>query len=171
MNKKGFTIVEVVIAFSILAVLVLALIEFTVNYRGKVRDEELRTELIDYKNTITKIIYDDIILGGINRMEKCPNEEDNNITCVNFFDKNNVAHPLLLVTVNSNSNSLKKGLYLNYDGNYYMLPDSEPSSNGEKACEFITAFVLKKYQSVYNMKISYKHANFNDTYDISITVN
>lgn len=171
MNKKGFTIVEVVIAFSILTVLVLALINFTVNYRGKVRDEELRTELIDYKNTITKIIYDDIILGGVTRVEKCPSEEDDNITCVNFFDKNNVARPLLLVTVNSEANNLKKGLYLSYNGSYYLLPDSEPLTSGEKPCEFITAFVLRKYENIYNMKISYKHANFDEVYAISITIN
>ena len=121
MNKKGFTVVEVVIAFSMLAVLVVSLIRFTVTYRDKVREEESRTEINDFKNTITKIIYDDIIMGGVKRIEKlsvCPDNTSENISCVNLIDWENRVYPLVLVNLNRSpeDSTLKNGMYLKYNG-------------------------------------------------------
>ena len=39
MNKKGFTLVEVVVSFSIISVVLASVITFTIIYRDKVREE------------------------------------------------------------------------------------------------------------------------------------
>lgn len=176
MNKKGFTVVEVVIAFSLLAVLVVALIRFTVTYRDKVREEESRTAITDFKNTITKIIYDDIIMGGVKKIEKlngCPTNTTENMACVNFIDWEDKVYPLVLVNINRNpeDDSLKNGLYLKYNDIYYMLPESKMNNQGERPCEFVSDFIVNKYENVYNLKISFIHHILDEIFDISITTN
>lgn len=171
MNNKGFTIVEVLIAFILLAAILLSLISFSVTYRDKVREEEVRTQLNDYKNMLTKIIYDDIILQNITSISKCDGQVDGNITCVNFTNSKGDSYKLEMLSLSENTANLKKGMYLNYNGVNYMLPDSDLNKTDEKMCAFYDAFELTNYEDIYALKISYKHYSMDDVYVISLVVN
>ena len=54
MNKKGFTTVELIVLFILVIILLGSLIGCTVTYRVIMKKEEIRSQLIDFKNTITK---------------------------------------------------------------------------------------------------------------------
>jgi len=173
MNNKGFTIIEIIISFSILTVILLSLITFTITYRDKVREEEMAMMLLDYKNTMTKLLYDDIIDGKYKAIEKCSGQGDTNITCVNFIDRKNVPHPLRINTVTTATADLKTGMYLNYEGINYLLPDSDiyNSKEGLRMCAF-DSFVLTKYNNViYNLRLSYHHRSLDLNYEIMLTIN
>ena len=169
MNNKGFTIVEVVIAFSILGVMLVSMFGFVVYFRDKVRNEEVRTQLMDFKNTITKVVYDDIVGDKIVKIEACLGIQK----CVKFTDPINASteHLLQVVTVDTSTDIQKKGLYLNYDGIMYMLPDSDLKDVNGYMCNF-EDFELKSYDnSIYDLKITFKHYGINETYTIHLMVN
>ena len=167
MNKKGFTVVEVVIAFSILGVVLISLFEFVTFFRDKTRNEEIRTQLIDFKNTITKVIYDDIISNKIVKIEYC----DGIAKCVNLKDHDNEIHVLKVVEDPVIEEDKKKGLFLNYDETMYMLPDSDLRDTNGYMCSF-DDFVLQSYNDeIYNLKITFMHHSLNESFTINLTVN
>ena len=163
MNKEGFTLVEVVIAFSILALILASIIGFTVYYRDRIRDEQTRTQLLDFKSMITKIIYDDIIDKKVDRIEICAGTSESNISCVNFVDKNNNKYRLEIVNVTSGNN---KGIYLSYRGVKYLVPDSDLSEDGEYMCNIDDGFILESSNDIYKLKINYTHYALKETFSI-----
>ena len=165
MNKKGFTIVEVVIAFSILGVVLISLFGFVSFYRDKVRNEQIKTQLIDFKNTITKVVYDDIIGDKIISMEYCDGIEK----CVIFKDPDNNQHIIEVKEVTT-TGAEKKGLYINYDGTMYMLPDSDLKDTKGYMCSF-EDFVLQSYDDkIYSLTITFVHRSLNEKYSINLTI-
>ena len=172
MNKKGFTTIELVVSFAMIAIILASLLSFTIYYRDKVKNEEIRSQLLDFKNTITKVVYDDIISGKIVKAEYCAGST----SCINLIGKNNEVHVLKIITDLSNSN---RGIYLNYDGTDYMLPDSDiyqSKSNADTkteelfACSF-NAFELSNYNNlIYNIKIKYRHYLLDEEYEILLTI-
>ena len=165
MNEKGFTIVEVVISFVLLAAILAALFGFVITYRDNIRNEEIRTQLLDYKNTITKIIYDEIVRGNYVKIENCDGKDN----CVNFIDTNNEMHVLEKVEVLENSQTLTRGLYLNHDGKYYLLPDSDLKDENGYKCSFDN-FSLHHYNNLYSLKIPFTHSGLNDKYEIMLVI-
>ena len=55
MNKKGFTTIELIVSFIMVVIILASLVGFTVNYRDRVKQEEVKSQLYDFKNSITKI--------------------------------------------------------------------------------------------------------------------
>ncbi len=167
MNKKGFTVVEVVIAFSMLGVVLISLFGFVTFYRDKTRSEEIRTQLLDFKNTITKVIYDDIVGDKIVKIEYC----DGIAKCVNFKDPSNETHVLMVVEDPIIEGIKKKGLYLNYDETMYMLPDSDLRDTNGYMC-FFDEFTLQNYNDeIYSLKITFMHHSLNESFTINLTIN
>ena len=61
MNKKAFTTVEMILTILLVVVIMATITSVTLVYRDKSEYEESVTEIENYKNTLTKIIYDDIL--------------------------------------------------------------------------------------------------------------
>ncbi len=142
-----------------------SLIGFTVTYRDKIGVEEVKTQLIDYKNTITKMVYDDIISGKLTSITTCVGMDN----CVNFMDIDGNSHPFMLMEVASDEEN--NGSYISYDGVKYLLPDSELNNVVEKACSF-TSFDLQTYNNrIYDLKVTYKHYLIEDEYEINLMIN
>lgn len=166
MNKKGFTVVEVVISFSMLAVILVALFTFVVDYRDKMKNEESRTQLYDFKNTVTKVIYDDIIEGKYKSIEYCIGIEQ----CVYFKDTDDNNHILKVLKVDNSNDVLKRGLYINYDDVNYFLPDSDIQDETGYMCSF-DEFYLDSYNDIYSLKIPISHYGLGEKVEIMITLN
>ena len=166
LNKKGFTIAEVIVSFSMISIILTSIVAFAVNYRDKLKNEEVVSQLMDYKYQVTKAIYDDMIKKKYIRIEKCVG----NSSCVNFIDVLSNVHTLRVEEVPAHS-SIHKGVYLSYDGVKYMLPDSDITEGNQYLANFDGRFTLTKYlDKIYTLKISYTHYGLNKTYDINITL-
>ena len=170
LNKKGFTIAEVIVSFVLISIILASLIGAMIYYRDKVKDEEVRTQLWDFKNTITKVIYDDIIDKNIVGVENCATgvEQNNSRRCVNLVDKENRAYNLTIEEVNSGSN---QGVYLVYSGIKYRLPDSDLGTGNDRICDFVSGINVNIYDNkIYKIKISFHHKGLDIYHDILVVI-
>ena len=172
MNKKGFTIAEVIVSFTLVSIILASMVGSTIYYRDKVKQEEVVTQLIDFKNTITKIIYDDVLMHNerkISNIERCIGTPN----CVNFVVDEGTVHTL---KIQYNPANQKRGAYLSYDNKLYMLPDSDLGSGDERSCDFVGGFDIEHYEdtntgvALYTVKTTFKHKDLDKQYDIMITI-
>ena len=170
LNKKGFTIAEVLVSFTLITVILLSIIGSTVFYRDKLKAEEVKSQLIDFKNGITKIIYDDIIKDKARKVETCLGEAN----CVNIVNGDGSIHNLRIYEVPVTSSGEKRGSYLMYDGVKYFLPDSDlaglDGDNTVRVCDFTNGIRFSFYNDMYTIKISFSHKDFDIHKDILLTV-
>ena len=173
LNKKGFTISEVIISFTMLTIILASVMTTAIFYRNKVKDEEVITKLVDFKNTITKVIYDDILSKDTRKIvsvERCIGTAN----CVNFTDVENNFHTLKIIEIPEATDNNVRGVYLSYDNTKYMLPDSDLGVASERACDFVNGFIVNDYEEdnihLYTVKTSFKHKDFDQQYDIIFTV-
>ena len=173
LNKKGFTIAEVIVSFTMLTIILASVMTSTIFYRDKVKEEQIITKLVDFKNTITKVIYDDI-LSSDNRkivsVERCIGTAN----CINFLDTENNSHTLKIIEITTTNSENVKGVYLSYDDTKYMLPDSDIGTGEERVCDFIGGFNIDDYAEnnlhLYTVKASFKHKDLDRKYDIMLTI-
>lgn len=64
LNNKGLTAIEVLVCFSIVAVIVMSMFKVINNQKDKQTIESYKNSVITYKNSVTKTIEEDIRLGG-----------------------------------------------------------------------------------------------------------
>ena len=162
LNNKGFTIAEVLVSFSLITIILASIISATVFYRDKLKSEEVISQLMDFKYTITKMIYDDIIdeSKGINRVERCIGTAN----CINFVSDINTytTYTLKIIDNPKTQNGLTKGVYLSYgtalNNTLYMLPDSDLGAGEDRVCDFIGGFeTYETGTGLYKVKFGFKH--------------
>ena len=61
LNNKGLTAIEILLCFVLVSIIVISMMSVVTNYKDKEEIESTKNNIITYKNTITKVIYDDII--------------------------------------------------------------------------------------------------------------
>ena len=59
LNNKGMSAVEVLITFTLVAVISVSLLNVVMTYKDREETESYKQEIITYKNNITKMIEDD----------------------------------------------------------------------------------------------------------------
>ena len=171
LNNKGFTIAEVLVSFGLITVILLSIVGSTVFYRDKLKDEEIKSELVDFKSNITKIVYDDILSGRINHVETCLEVSN----CLSLTGEDGSIHTLRIVEVATSTENQKRGAYLSYDGDKYFLPDSDisevdDSGNIIRECDFINGLRYSYYNDIYTIKITYEHQAYDQKYEIMFTI-
>jgi len=118
-NRKGFTIVELILSFALISVIVIGMLTIVINYRSMVKISNRKIELVQYKNTVTKQIQDDITSYGVEDVSYCKDASGNNIvTCVTFTFQNNTTKNLLF------SNSNVKNRYIQYGGEKFPIQEA-----------------------------------------------
>lgn len=116
MNIKGFTTVEMVLTMVLVVVIMSTITTVTLVYRDKSDYEEILANTINYKNTVTKIIYDDIL------------DETNPVTAITYNETSNqytfqrVTDSINLSVIESNSSPNK--VAIKYNDVEYIVPDS-----------------------------------------------
>lgn len=98
-NNKGFTLIEFVLSFTIAMFIVLGMYSLTVNYREKTQLEETKRDLLEFKNDITKTIYEDIQDRGLKSVDSCTDDLGNVIDkCIKLTFKNDASKRLRIIT-------------------------------------------------------------------------
>ena len=168
LNKKGFTIAEVIVSFGLMSIILASMIATTMYYRDKVKEEEVISQLWDFKTSITKIIYDDIIESELKKVDTCVGVPN----CVRFSNADNsINHTLKIVEYNETTQTTKRGVYLYYNNVKYMLPDSDLGVGYDRICDFVGGINLDAYENrLYKVKLSYRHKDMNKHYDILFVV-
>ena len=167
LNNKGFTISEVLVSFTLITAILLSIIGATVFYRDKLKMELVKSQIVDFKNTITKVVYDDIIAKRVIRAEPCIGERN----CLNLIGKDNSVHNLRIVEDPGGV----RGVFVVYDSNRYMLPDSDiaeadKDGNIVRLCNITNGMRFIYYESLYTVKMNIEHTGYDLKYDIILTM-
>ena len=111
LNKKGFTVVELIMSFAFVSVLTASLLAVVINYKEKEQDLSIKTELLSFKSKVTIDIQSDIQKKVLDYMEHCVDESNNRINrCVRIHFKNGETKVLQV------KEEIKEDYILNEDG-------------------------------------------------------
>ena len=179
LNKKGFTIAEVLVSFSLISIILASIMSATLFYRDRLKQEEVVSQLNDFKNSITKAVYDDIIYNKIVKVETCVGISN----CVNFIDDQGNSHVMKIVEFSGDEVN-GSGVYLYYNNIKYLLPDSDLKNEykrklednteitvRERVCDFIGGIEIDAYNNkIYKVTASYKHKDIDLQYDFLFVV-
>ena len=143
MNKKAFTTVEMILTILLVVVIMATITSVTLVYRDKAEYEESVTEIENYKNTLTKIIYDDIL------------DETNPVTGIiengNTYTLVRATNPITLEIINDPSNN-KIGI--KYDSVNYLVPGCD------KGLVSFEGVDLTNTNGIYNMNINFSSRKY-----------
>lgn len=143
MNKKAFTTVEMILTILLVVVIMATITSVTLVYRDKSEYEESVTEIENYKNTLTKIIYDDIL------------DETNPVTSIiengNTYTLVRATNPITLEIINDPSNN-KIGI--KYDSVNYLVPGCD------KGLVSFEGVDLTNTSGIYNMNINFSSQKY-----------
>lgn len=153
MNKKAFTTVEMILTILLVVVIMATITSVTLVYRDKSEYEESVTEIENYKNTLTKIIYDDIL------------DETNPVTGIiengNTYTLVRATNPITLEIINDLSNN-KIGI--KYDSVNYLVPGCD------KGLVSFEGVDLTNTNGIYNMNINFSSHKYEKILTIHFVV-
>lgn len=153
MNKKAFTTVEMILTILLVVVIMATITSVTLVYRDKSEYEESVTEIENYKNTLTKIIYDDIL------------DETNPVTSIiengNTYTLVRATNPITLEIINDPSNN-KIGI--KYDSVNYLVPGCD------KGLVSFEGVDLTNTSGIYNMNINFSSRKYEKILTIHFVV-
>ena len=61
LNKKGFTVLEVVISFTFVVVILTSMFVVVINYQNETEKEKIKSSILVFRDSMLEIIYNDII--------------------------------------------------------------------------------------------------------------
>ena len=76
-NKKGFTVVELIVSFAFVSLLAVSLFQAVLNYRDKEDEAHIETQLIEFKNKMTLLIQKDIETKLLKEISYCRDGSNN----------------------------------------------------------------------------------------------
>ena len=163
MNKKGFTTVELILTMSIVIVIMSTITSVTYTYRDRSKHEEVITEVKNYKNSVTKIIYDDILDVGITGNGKVTKIEKVNNTSYNLVATTNGNVKKYNLTILTSPTEVG----INYNGTKYIIPGSSSSLVSYVGCELKPS---TGESDLYVLDIYFSHKNLDDQIRIHLVV-
>ncbi len=157
MNKKGFTTVELLLTMVLVVIIMATITDVTYVYRDRSNYEELLTEMTNYKNNVTKIIYDDILSAADRnaRVTSMKRIDDNNYRLVTSTKE----YPLVI-----HSQDYQVGI--TYDSVDYIVPGSEDG--------FVTIEDINYHEdtvnNLYSLEIVFRHRNLDELFKIKFAI-
>ena len=144
-NNKGFTLVEMLVSFTLSMVLIVILFQLIINLKELYVASGIKTELLNKQYLITNKIYTDLNEKKVTKIENC---EDSPV-CVEFtFTDGNTKK----IEVDKTTKTLK------YDGYIIKLKnDSEIKTIN------INTTDSESNKNIFNVNIEIKNNQFNNT--------
>ncbi len=87
-NNKGFSIIELIVSFSICIIVVVVLFQIVVVLKEVYEKSSVKTVLLNKQNIIVNLIYEDILDKGLNSVASCGDY------CITFKFTNNTSKNL-----------------------------------------------------------------------------
>lgn len=175
LDNKGFTVIELILSFTLVMFLALGMFALVNNYRNRQQKETLKKELLSFQNTLTQDIYQDILERKVDNIKYCKDSNGIDIKqCVNikFLDgeeKQLKVEEKEEKTVEDGTSFTYETFNIIYGGVKYKNP--EP-----KFAKVMNEYILTKtvdtdnleYGVIYKIKIRIEHQDIDDEYIIDI---
>lgn len=177
MNNKGVTVIEILVSFILISILVIGMMNVVYLYRGKINTSNYRKQLITYKNTLTKDIYNDILKKKVYDVKRC---EDDERRCIEFtfgLTEDSFVTKRLEIS-KSSTDEEKRNKYISYGGQIYKIYEELPSYlsnlNKYEALKFTNDSILFTIDNlgtdvVYHVHIPINHVDMIDDFGIHLT--
>lgn len=78
LNNKAMTLIEILVCFTLVGIISTMMLSTVMNYRTRQEMESVSLEVIKYKNTITKMVQDDIAKKHLKSVGKIETSENSN---------------------------------------------------------------------------------------------
>jgi len=174
LNKKGFTVVELVLSFSLVMILAVSMFAVINNYRIKQKKESVKRELVTYINKITKDIYDDIYTYKVKEMSYCGvlGAISNNCVQITFMDdsvkKLKIEKEKVTEYIGSTPISVDSFSII-YDGVRYRNPSPKFASIiNDYLLTYVDTSDISYNSTIYRIKIRIGHQDLEEEQKIDI---
>lgn len=125
LNNKGITTIEVLISFVLIAIIANSLYSTISAYNDRRIIENYKSEVLTYKNTVTKIIQDDFIKIGLSSVNYNKTYKDySTIYQIDCSLKDGTARRLIITQKYTKSDTHPNGDPNN--GDYFMIEYGQP---------------------------------------------
>ena len=84
LNNKGFTVVEITLSFLFVFTVAFGMYGLIVNYRDRLNEESIKSQLLDYTNQVTLAIQNDITEKVLKKIDYCKVDDNTIYTCLNL---------------------------------------------------------------------------------------
>ena len=163
MNNKGFTTVELILTMVLVITIMFSITSVTYVYRDRSKYEEVISEINDYKNTITKIIYDDI-LDNSNKVIGLEKVNDKT-----FILKRRTTPDINLEIIDRNNDTHEVGI--KYNDIEYLIPGSANSLvTFEEARMYPNDYTDEESTDLYSLDIIFSHKNIEEPFKIHFVI-
>lgn len=170
MNNKGVTVVEILVSFVLISIIVVGMMNVVYLYRGKISTSNYRKQLITYKNTLTRDIYDDILTKKVKNVVRL---SDRSIQIV--FSDDSTKN---LEVSDTSTEAGIKNKYISYGGQIYKIYEELPSEVTDlkkyESLKFTTNSVILTEDNlgtdvVYHVDIGINHIDMPDDFGLHLT--
>ncbi len=164
MNNKGFTTIELILTMLLVVIIMATITNVTYVYRDRSDYEQTYTDIVNYKNSLTRIIYDDIL----NTADPVVSINKQTDYYYELVTRNNVRIPLKIVIDTKDTTTNKYTTYIEYNNIIYEIPGSSD--------RLITLDITNtKYESdttngMYSLDIIFHHRNLENDFRIHFVV-
>ncbi len=178
LNNKGMSIVEILVCFVLVALISVSIYTAISSFNNKRNIESFKEKIYTYKNTLTKLIQDDLIKNGLISADYTIN---NGIYTINLHFRDNTQKTLVITrklamdyneALENKSGPLQNDEFMIlYDGIEYPLPDLGEYQNdrGETIKDLrINNIIINTDSSVLTIYIGLYHPDLSTRYGINI---
>lgn len=157
MNNKAFTTVELVLTIVLVMIIMATITNVTYTYRDRSEYESLISEITTYKNTTTKILYDDILNpDNGDKVIKITKTDENHYELIT---KKGISKTITIYDLDT-----KVGI--NYQGVDYIVPDSN-----DALVEFVGVnYKEDSTSNLYMLDIIFNHHKLEDDFKIHLVI-
>ena len=120
MNKKGFTVIELILSFAFVSILTVSLFTLLMNYKTKEQHAADLTELNQYKDNMTMLIQNDIEQKLLKKVEYCMNGTERIPKCVDLYFHDNTVKRLQVAYAEKHDD-VETSTFYYYE--YYIIYD------------------------------------------------
>ena len=162
MNKDGFTTVELLLTMILVISIMATISSVTYTYRDRSSYEEELNELINYKNNVTKVIYDDILTNTAS--DKIVSMKSTGITNEYTLATSSSTNAYTLKIIDEPQ---KKGIAYGKTNKLveYIIPGSDENLIDINGVNFPTL-----ESNVYTFELSFYQRNLEKTFKIKFTI-
>jgi len=94
LNRKGTTVVELVITFAILMILVVGMLQLIMAVKGDASDKSFQKKMLEYRSTVSQMIESDLTYLKYDHLSNCSGVSSPYITCKNIHFKDGSVYEL-----------------------------------------------------------------------------
>ena len=124
-NNKGFTLVEMLVSFSLSMILIIILFQLIINLKDVYMSSGLKTELLNKQYLMTNKIYDDLNKLKVSNIGICTDTEK----CISFTYSNNTTKKLIIDETNKTLTYDNYTIKLNNNTNFGIIQIDTEGSN------------------------------------------